>query len=65
MKYDYYTKVSTVRDLIEALSHFDGDAIVLVEDGTGRKRVDFVDCIYGNEELGLRPQVLLNIDVQE
>lgn len=62
MKYDYYTKVLTVR---EALSHFDGDAIVLVEDGTGRKRVDFVDCICGNGELGLRPQVLLNIDVQE
>lgn len=65
MKYGYYTRVLTVGDLIEALSHFDSDAAVLIDDGDGRKRLDFVDCICGNEELGLKPQVLLNIDVEE
>lgn len=65
MKYNYYTEVSTVRELREVLSHFEDDAVVLVEDSNGKKKIDFVDCIGGNKELGLKPQVLLNIDVEE
>lgn len=65
MKYVYNTEVFTVRKLKEALSHFNENAIVFIEDKSSKKIINFIDSIEGNDAFGLKPQVLLNIDVEE
>lgn len=61
---NFYKKIArkqilTVKELKEALSNFDENAIVLVEDKSSRKRIDFIDCIKGNEAFGIKPQSII------
>lgn len=66
MNYKYFSDINTAKDLIHALEYFGDDALVFVDDGKKhRAKIDFVDCVDENENIGLKKQVLININVEE